>query len=430
MNGRRDIERTLDIWLVDGPSVMPDRLFDAVLDRVERTPQRRFARLTLRLTDMNPRFRLYTLAAAGLVVALVGLYLFNRASPNVNVGSSPSVPATPTAPASTAMPAALEGIWIGEPRALAGLDEDAGRVLTFRSNGDAQVTASANDPAIRLRSTIAAAGSGRVTFTSKPGDPDCQDGNAGAYTWMISADGQTLTLAADGADACAVRAPVVAGSWELVDCPTADDNCLGTIAAGTHASHFFDHVTGGAAWTPRYAAMTYTVPEGWVNVEDWPDYYRLAPTPADANPDSFIFFARDIVLSSRADLCSDSQDPDAGTSAEAIARSLSAQGLVASTPEPVTIGGLAGFRVDLALDVAATACPFSEGVPHQELFTDRDVAQGFSIGIQAEEHARVYLLEVEPSRALVVMIVAPTLTRFDAFLNEATTVVESLTFNP
>ena len=37
MNGQQDIERTLDAWFVDGPSVMPDRLFDAVLDQVERT---------------------------------------------------------------------------------------------------------------------------------------------------------------------------------------------------------------------------------------------------------------------------------------------------------------------------------------------------------------------------------------------------------
>ncbi len=302
MNGRTNIERVLDAWLVDGPSVMPDRLFDAVLDRVERTPQRRLARLHLRLSEMNPRIRLYTVAAAGLIVALVGLYLFNRSAPNGDVGSSASPAATPTPSASTAMPAALEGIWIGPPRSLSGLDADAGRALTFESNGDFDFAASANDPANRIESTVAAAGTDRVTFTSKPADSDCGEGNAGTYTWSLSADGQTLTLAADGTDACPVRAAAVAGNWELVDCPTAEDNCLGTIAAGTHASQFFDQMIGaGDLWTPRYAAMTYTVPDGWVNVEDWPDFYRLAPAPADANPPSFIFFARDIVLSSRTD---------------------------------------------------------------------------------------------------------------------------------
>ena len=380
------------------------------------------------------RIRSYTFAAAGLVVALVGLYPFNHTAPDTNVGASPSPATTPTAPASTAMPAALEGIWIGGPRDLSGLDADAGRVLTFEPNGDFDFAASANDPASRIRSAVAGdggAGPERVTFTSKPGDPDCEDGAAGTYTWAISGDRQTLTLAADGTDACPVRASALSGDWELVDCPTPDDNCLGTIAAGTHASQFFDQMIGpGDAWTPRYGAFTYAVPEGWVNVEDWPDYYRLAQAPADPNPTSFVFFARDIVLSSRSDLCSGSQDPDAGTSAEAIARALLAPGLVSSTPEPVTIGGLAGYRMDISLGVGATTCTYSEGRPHQELFSDRDVAEGFSIGITEGERLRAYLLDVEAGRAILVVIVAPTETAFTAFENEATAVVESLDFNP
>lgn len=429
MNGRRDIERTLDIWLVDGPSVMPDRLFDAVLDRVERTPQRRLARLTLRLTEMNPRIRLFTLAAAGLLVALVGLYLFNRMAPDSNVGASPSPAATPTLPASTAMPAAIEGIWIGGPRELAGLDADAGRVLTFQSNGDFVVRASANDPANRIRSAVAGAGVDRVTLSSKPADIDCGEGDAGTYTWSISADGQTLTLAADGADGCSVRQSALPGDWELVDCPTADDNCLGTIAAGSHPSHFFDPQIGpGESWTPRYAAITYTVPDGWVNVEDWPDFYRLAPSAA--KDEASIFFVRDVVLSSRADLCSDAADPDAATTPEAISAALPVPGLTASRPEAVTIGGLAGFSIDVELDASlATSCPFSEGRPHQELLTDRDSGEGFSFGIEGDLRQRLYLLEVEPGRTTLVVVEA-TQAGFDAFVDDAAAIVESLTFNP
>lgn len=430
MNGHRNIERVLDAWLVDGPSVMPDRLFDAVLDRVERTPQRRFARLTLRLTDMNPRIRLFTLAAAGLIVALVGLYLFNRATTEPNVGSSPSPAATPTAPESTAMPPALQGMWIGGPRELDGLDADAGRTLTFQSNGDFVMRQSAAGGANRLRSSVAPAGPERVTLTAKAGDPDCQDGSVGTYAWSLANDGQTLTLAKDGADACPVREGAVAGSWELVDCPTADDNCLGTISAGTFASQFFDPVTGGADWTPRYGAFTYTVPEGWVNVEDWPDYFRLAPAGA-APSGPYIYFIRDVVRSTRADPCDGDLDPDAGHTAEAIAEALPVPGLTVSTPEAVTIGGLAGLRVDVAIDAAsATPCSFSEGRLHQEFLTDSVPGEGFSWGIEADNHERVYLLDVAPDLAMAVVIHAETEAGYTAFLDEATTVVESLTFNP
>ena len=41
MTRERDIERVLEAWLEPGPSEMPDRVFEAVLDRIEREPQRR-----------------------------------------------------------------------------------------------------------------------------------------------------------------------------------------------------------------------------------------------------------------------------------------------------------------------------------------------------------------------------------------------------
>jgi hypothetical protein len=378
---------------------------------------------------MNPRIRLYTFAAAGLVVALVGLYLFGRMSPPVDVGASPSPVATPTAQARTAMPAALQGIWIGGPRALVGLDEDAGRVLTFEPGGAFSVRQSANGGGNRVISTVAGVGPDRVVFTSVAADSDCDEGAEGAYTWAVSSDGQTLTLAEVGPDVCAVRASAVTGSWELSDCPTPEDNCLGTIAAGTHASQFFDHLVGpGDVWTPRYGAFTYTVPDGWVNVEDWPQFYTLAPAGGDGT--TVIHLRTDVVLSSRADHCSDSQDPEAGSSAEEIATALAVPGLDVSSTEAVTIGGLPGFRLDVALDPTATPCPFSEGRPHHELFADRDVAPCVSWGIGGESHQRLYLLEVEPGRVILVAIDAPTDSGYLGFVGEATAVVESLVFTP
>jgi hypothetical protein len=95
MTGPRDIERTLDAWFVDGQSVMPDRLFEAVLDQVERTPQRPFARLRRRLTEMTPRIRILMAAAAALIVAVVGFALIGRPQPD-GVGASPSASALST----------------------------------------------------------------------------------------------------------------------------------------------------------------------------------------------------------------------------------------------------------------------------------------------------------------------------------------------
>ena len=58
MTREREIERVLEAWLEPGPSVMPDRVFDAVLDRIEREPQRRGLRLTRRFHPMTSTLKL------------------------------------------------------------------------------------------------------------------------------------------------------------------------------------------------------------------------------------------------------------------------------------------------------------------------------------------------------------------------------------
>src|SRR3954447_2419751 len=78
MRRDRDIERVLDRWFVDGPTQMPDQFFDAVLDRVDRIPQRRLARLQTRLLDMHLNLRLVAAAATIIVVAGFGAVWFNQ----------------------------------------------------------------------------------------------------------------------------------------------------------------------------------------------------------------------------------------------------------------------------------------------------------------------------------------------------------------
>src|SRR3954468_12194831 len=110
MTRDRDIERVLDRWFVEGPTQMPDQFFDAVLDHVDRIPQRRLARLQTRLPDMHLNLRLAAAAATIVVVAGLGAVWFSQrndvavappVTPEVPVSASP----TPTA-AAPASPAA------------------------------------------------------------------------------------------------------------------------------------------------------------------------------------------------------------------------------------------------------------------------------------------------------------------------------------
>jgi hypothetical protein len=101
MNERSDIDRVLQIWMADGPSVMPDRIVDVVADRIGAQRQRRSWRFLRRLA-MNPLLKLGAAAAALLVVAVIGYNLLPRqggvggpttplptASPTANPSSSP-----------------------------------------------------------------------------------------------------------------------------------------------------------------------------------------------------------------------------------------------------------------------------------------------------------------------------------------------------
>ena len=422
MTGQRDIDRTLDAWFVDGPSVMPDRLFDAVLDQVERTPQRPFARLRLRLTDMNPRIGWLAAAAAGVIVVIVALATINRPVDD-GVGASSTPIVSPSAPAAE-VPTELRSIWMGGPRPLPGLDPDAGVTLTLTAS-DFEMSQSAGSPEVRFASRAAAAGRDEFALITGKGATGCAEGGTGIYTWSLSASGQTLEIVAKE-DPCAERLAAVPGTYWRMDCPTPDDNCLEEIDVGTYGSQFFDpFIPTGEAWSPRYGALTYTVPTGWVNYEDWPGYYRLVPE-RETNATG-IFLASDVVVVSEEDHCVDVPASGVGETAQEIADWLpTANGLDTTSPTQATVGGLDAWWVEVSLDPAWTeTCPFSEGNPVRGLFTDRAEGEGFHWTIGPDAKSRFYLVDLGDGRALLLEISGTTQAEFDGIVDEAITIIES-----
>jgi hypothetical protein len=98
MNGRIDAERILDAFLAPEADQLHDRVIDAALAEIARTPQRRALRVPWRFPTMPNYLKLA--AAAALVIAVGGFALWQLAPP-------PGGPGGPTdAPTSTAVPTA------------------------------------------------------------------------------------------------------------------------------------------------------------------------------------------------------------------------------------------------------------------------------------------------------------------------------------
>ena len=377
MTRDRDIERALDHWFADGPSVIPDRVMVHALERIDRTPQRRLASLLSRYRPMSASVRLGLAAAAVVAVVVASMTLFKPA-PGPGATPSPS-PAAATS-ASPPIPAALIGQWMGSPRDVQGIDAESGTSMRFTPSGFVFTASNKND-VLYLSSSASSLADDRFALRSSSANEGCGLDEDGTYTWSLSPGGRVLTVTAE-TDACAERGGAVPGTWWKMDCPTPDDPCLGDLEAGTYASQFIDpFVAADGNWVARHAALTYTVPDGWTNFEDWPSYFGLARIGDPEGAGVWLF--SDIVVKATSADCASVADPAVGESAEAITTWLSTtQGLTTTEPDPVTLGGLSGWRLDVQMDPAWTqTCPFSNGEPTKGMFTDRNPADGFDWGI-------------------------------------------------
>jgi hypothetical protein len=303
--------------------------------------------------------------------------------------------------------------------------------LVFTPIGDGfWMTQSQESNLPRLVSRAAPAGPNTVTLTTT-NTRDCPRNSAGTYEWSLSPSGETLTLGAQD-DTCASRLAAVPGTYWRMNCPKAGDNCLGPVDAGTYSSQFFDpFVPHGAAWTPRYGALEYTVPEGWENREDWPEFFGLGPVDAAGSP--FIQFASGVVAVKDDDMCSNDPNPTAARSAEALAAWVAAVDGVETdgAPEPVTVAGLPAWRLDVRIADGWTAkCPWNDtDKPDRPLFTDVEPGEGFHWGIPPDGSMRIWLVDLGDGRALLIEFEAETHSAYDAGLVAATAVVGSLVLN-
>lgn len=196
--------------------------------------------------------------------------------------------------------------------------------------------------------------------------------------------------------------------------PTATSTPRAAIPAGTYTS---------SAFRPP---ITYTLPDGWLIADNAADYVALEPVTSDAIG---IRVFRSPRAASQDPACPVTAAPRVGTTAKGLVDWIQARpGLVAGDAVPVTLGGLAGLRVDLAIVAGWTpSCPFANGIPTVAPFVGATDAS-FRWVIAGSERLRLTVLDVPGAGTVVVDIDAFDGSLMDGLLPAAAPIVGSLKF--
>jgi hypothetical protein len=173
------------------------------------------------------------------------------------------------------------------------------------------------------------------------------------------------------------------------ECPNSyGGTCRGTLAAGTYRTSTFS------------PAVTYTVPGGgWVNEEDDPVSFTLAPPGV---PRAQVQNATNVIMvwpgvQAAAMSCAVTADGRAPAAAKPLALWIAHHpGVTATRPRPVTVGGLHGYIVSIAIAAhGGIRCgrPF-RFVPLLNNLVDTE-AQYAVGGPVVSDHALIYLLKTQ-----------------------------------
>jgi hypothetical protein len=319
------------------------------------------------------------------------------------------------------MPTHLQGRWVGAPRLVPEVPEPPYRNALIIGDVQLAFALAGQGSATQFASTAAPAAPDQLRLRGATTDGGCQPRDEGVYSYRYSISLDSISLAGSAAaltltpisDACGPRAAALSGDWTHVGCTDDQGWCLGDLAPGTHQSTVFTPLVPAADWQYRYGQFSYTVPAGWINSADCNWCYVLEQQGAPANTNINLW--SEIVPHGQADQCSEAPEPGVGRTADAIVTWLTTlPGLVTSTPEPITIGGLNGKMVDLSVSPAWTAsCPYaySPNLPLVSTFSG-----GPDWNIQGEGRTRIIALDLGDGRALVIDIEAQNKVDYDALL--------------
>lgn len=443
------VERRLPDALTDLASPRTPDYFIDILGQTARVRQRPAWVRPGRWFGMNGFLGRPALVAVVVVLVAVvggGIILSQRNETGVgSPASSPStVPAT-TAPSTAIsssgapgapLPADLAFSWMGPTRDIAGLGSWTRTQVVFKS-GLAYVTGT--QVGTYLTSDVDAS-AGAMRLTLRQDEAGCHAGDVGDYTWALAPAGATLSLAPT-ADACAARSSAFGGTWFRQDCTNTEDGCLGDLDAGTHASQYvLPRRAVGGPWQPTWGALTYTVPAGWANSQDWPNQFSLSPSADYAKETADgpavgayheIWLFTHPTANKAAPACGRSADSTVKPTVDGLLAWLAKDAAISATkPTAITIDGHPGKWVDIRLASSwTTTCGGGPGRPERSFFaypSDAD-NDAWMANLAGQERDRVILLDLDGT-TVGILIDSSDPARFEDLVSQAMPIIQSFRF--
>ena len=410
MTTERDFDRLARAWLELGPDEAPDRVIAAVLQAAETTPQ---VRRPLRW----PIWRSFHMTRLPIAAAAAAHRRRRRRRHHPHERGQPAHRRPSRDPVAYGGDDRIRRADRGRPACVPRrpMERASPRCAVARLEyADAPVVHELDLRAQRRQLSERGDGGiglidadGHLRLTSTNGSASCAIGDVGTYPFTVSPGGKILTIGA-GQDACAARAVAMAGTWySSTDCKTDPTGCYGTLEAGTFPSQYVGpRVKPGESWSPPFGAVTYTVPDGWVNSADWPAALALTPVADYANqtengvPDGTwheIGIRAQPAASVVDKACSDTERTDVPRTVDGLIGAITAAPSVsASTPQAITIDGHAGKWVDVSINPGWTGtCQGADGKPLPVRATNiltqsnADSATKWDIGLEGPEKTRL-----------------------------------------
>jgi hypothetical protein len=217
MNQHTDLDRILETWFDDGPTVMPDRVVAVVADRIGRQAQRRAWRL-----DRRPNVNVFlkVAVAAAISIALIGgavLLVGGRLTGPTPVPlPSASPEAASAAPATAALigplPESTRAKWLANASSLPSLQNGGGPVSLVVNTAGTGLSTDNFAPGASFGSTVGAIADDQIRVTLDRDSGGCPAGAVGTYRWALSPDGSQLQVFTLDDD-CVSRSEALTRTW-------------------------------------------------------------------------------------------------------------------------------------------------------------------------------------------------------------------------